>query len=238
MPLPLYVQIRETIAERIQAGEWAPGGRIPPERDLCREFGTSRMTLRQAVGDLVANGILTRFQGKGTFVAERKVAQPINPLQSFTVSMDSQGIVPGARLIDLTRIPATRDLAAMLQLRVGERVFRIVRLRTGSGQPLAVEYAHFPAQRFPGLDLFDLEKQSIYRILAEHYGRAPVRAEQTLEPAVARPFEAELLGVAVGAPLMLWERTAYAADDTPIEFARDLYRGDRIRFRVDIALPV
>ncbi len=153
---PPYVQIRETIDKRIASGEWAPGGRIPPERELCVEFGASRMALRQAVGDLVAIGLLTRFQGKGTFVDQRKVAQSINPLQSFTVNMDSQGIVPGAPLIDLTHIPATRDLTV----------------------PPAPSHGrtHLP------------DRASAHR----------------QRPTVARLFEAELPGVTIGAPLMLW----------------------------------
>ncbi|MDZ7379055.1 MAG: GntR family transcriptional regulator [candidate division KSB1 bacterium] len=237
MAIPLYIQVREALIERIQSGEWPPGTQIPPERELCRQFGTSRMTVRQALGDLVTNGLLIRQQGNGTFVAQPKVTQPTYPLQSFTVTMQTYGIVPGARLIDLQIIPASREISSLLKLHLGERIYRIVRQRTGNQQPLALEYSHFPVRLCPNLERFDLEKRSIYQILKEEYGLELVRAEQTLEPTVARRTEAEWLDLPEGAPLMLWERISYTAEDLPVEYAKDLYRGDRTKFRVNIDLP-
>ncbi len=237
MPVPLYIQIREALTERIHSGEWTPGTRLPAERELCAEFGTSRMTVRQALGDLVANGLLTRQQGNGTFVAEPKIDTPAIPLQSFTVTMDRQGLAPGAKLIECKTISTTRELARLLKLKLGERVYRIVRLRTGNKQPIALEYSHFPARLCPGLDKFDLERRSIYRILEKEFNLVLVRADQTLEPTIARRFEAELLKVQEGAPLMLWERVSFTTDGTAVEYAKDLYRGDRTRFRLNLELP-
>jgi GntR family transcriptional regulator len=235
--VPVYVQIREMLIECIQSGEWPAGTRIPAERDLAAEFGVSRGTVRQAITDLVAKGLLRRVQGSGTYVAEPKVEMPGHILLSFTEAMRRQGIEPGARLVAVEVVPATRKLAERLRLTVGESVYRIVRVRLGNRQPMALEFSHFPVRLCPGLDRFDLERRSIYEVLREEYDLILVRAEQSLEPTLARKFEAEALGVAEGSPLMLWERLAFAVTGLPVEYAKDLYRGDRVRFSMVLHLP-
>lgn len=237
MTVPLYVQIRESLIERIQSGEWPAGTRLPAERDLAAEFGVSRGTVRQAITDLVAKGLLRRVQGSGTYVAEPKVEMPTHILLSFTEAMRRQGIEPGARLVAVEVVPATRKLAERLRLTVGESVYRIVRVRLGNQQPMALEFSHFPVRLCPGLDRFDLERRSIYEVLREEYDLILVRAEQSLEPTLARRFEAEALGIAEGSPLMLWERVAFTATGLPVEYAKDLYRGDRVRFSMVLHLP-
>ncbi len=237
MTVPLYIQIREALAERIQSGEWPPGTRIPAERELVAEFGASRGTIRQAISDLVSKGLLRRVQGSGTYVADPKVDVPAHLLLSFTETMRRHGLEPGAQVLSVETIPASRKLCQLLNLSLGDQVYRIVRLRTGNNQPVALEYSHFPVKLCPGLDRFDLQRRSIYRILDEEYGLALVRAEQTLEPTLARRFEAEVLGVPEGTPLMLWERLAFTSTGLPVEYAKDLYRGDRVRFRVMLHLP-
>jgi GntR family transcriptional regulator len=102
---------------------------------------------------------------------------------------------------------------------------------------MALEFSHFPVRLCPGLDRFDLERRSIYEVLREEYDLILVRAEQSLEPTLARKFEAEALGVAEGSPLMLWERLAFTVTGLPVEYAKDLYRGDRVRFSMVLHLP-
>ncbi|MDW8005105.1 MAG: GntR family transcriptional regulator [Thermomicrobium sp.] len=237
MTVPLYVQIREALIERIQSGEWGPGTRIPAERDLALEFRASRGTIRQAIADLVAKGLLVRARGSGTFVAEPKIEMPTHILLSFTEAMRRQGIEPGARLVSCEVLPASRKVADRLRLRMGESVYRVVRVRLGNRQPMALEFSHFPTRLCPGLERFDLERNSIYEVLREEYGLVLVRAQQVLEPTLAREFEAEVLEVPRGAPLMLWERVAFTAAGVPVEYAKDLYRGDRVRFAVVLHLP-
>jgi GntR family transcriptional regulator len=114
-------------------------------------------------------------------------------------------------------------------------VLRIERLRYADGEPHALEDSWLPAVRFPGLLGLDLTG-SLYAVMRDRYGLAPVRAVERLEPVVAEPGPAAVLGVAPGAPLMLVARVAYAADGVPVEFARDLHRGDRSRFVVEASL--
>lgn len=233
---PIYIQIRDALADRIQSGELPPGSRIPSERALSQEYGVSRMTVRQAITDLVNRGLLVPYPGNGTYVTEPKVSQIVSALMSFTESMERKGIVPGARLLEAGTISANRALARHLGIGVGERVYRIVRLRTGNEQPMALEHSFFPVRLCPGLDRSDLESRSIYRILREEHGLELTKAVQAMEPTVANEFESQMLQVPLGAPLMLLERVASTADGVAVEYAKDLYRGDRSRFVVEMTV--
>ncbi|HWP62481.1 MAG TPA: GntR family transcriptional regulator [Candidatus Binatia bacterium] len=234
--LPVYLQIEEELAERIEAGELAPGSRLPTERELSESLGVSRMTVRAALARLVQRGLITRHQGSGTFVAQPKLRQDTSHLRSFFEASLGQGLVPASRLIERAEILATRHLAQELDLRVGEPVYKVVRVRSVAGVPVVLETSFFPARLVPGLLDLDLEGSSIYRLMEQHYAARPVRARQALEPIVAGALEADLLGVALGSPLMLVERTAWDARGRAVEHARDLYRGDRSRFIGELTL--
>src|SRR5215217_8057389 len=230
-----YVQIEEELAERIRAGILRPGDRIPPERELADQMQVSRMTVRQALGRLADRGLLVREQGRGTFVSETKLIQSLSRLSGFYDQMISQGIQPTSRLLTGEQVLASAAVAQLLDLRIGEPLYKVVRLRLGGGIPLALETSFFPVRLVPGLLEQDLERNSIYRLM-EHYDARPVRATQSLEPVPARDLEAEALEVPPGSPLMLVERIAWDAQDRPVEYAKDIYRGDRSRFVAELRL--
>ena len=234
--LPLYLQIEEELTQRIGSGELEPGAQIPTERQLAEQMGVSRMTVRQALGRLEHRGLVERQQGRGTFVARRKLVQNATLLQGFFEQMIGQGVFPTSQLISSAELVATRAWAEALGLHVGEPLYRVVRLRLGDGLPVALETSLFPARIVPGLIALDLAGRSIYRLMAERYGARPVRAIQSLEPVAAEPLEGELLDVAPGSPLMLVERTSWDAAGRRVEYARDLYRGDRSRFVTELRL--
>ena len=140
------------------------------------------------------------------------------------------------RLVERAEILATRFLASVLDLRLGEPVYKVVRLRSTHDVPAVLETSFFPARRVPSLLELDLERSSIYRLIDRHFGARPVRAIQSLEPILARAAEAAVLGVPPGSALMLVERTAWDGEGRPVEHARDLYRGDRNRFSTELTL--
>ena len=234
--LAAYLQIEQELAGRIERGVLRPGVRLPAERDLARDLGVSRMTLRQALARLEHRGLIARAHGRGTFVAEPKLHQRATTLRGFFRETVGQGVVPTTRTIEKAAIYATRALAACLDLRIGEEVYKVVRLRSGRGSPVVLETSFFPASVFPGLLDFDLDHQSIYRLMEDRYEARPVRGEQAMEAVSADSPEAELLEVPVGSPLMLLERTAWDSAERPVEYARDLYRGDRSRFTTELRL--
>jgi GntR family transcriptional regulator len=232
---PVWAQIEERLAEQIESGRLAAGERLPPERELAQWLGVSRMTVRQALASVAARGLVERGVGRGTFVrAPGKVVHDLSSGLGFTERLERQGLAAGALQVFARESEAPRAVAAGLELELGAPVLRVERVRSADGRPLVLEDSWLPADRFPRLLEHDLTG-SLYALMRDAYGLGPVSAVERLEPVVARPHEAAALEVPEGAPLMLVERVARAADGTPVEFARDRHRGDRARFVVHVA---
>ncbi len=226
----VHGQIEDWLAEAIAVGRLTPGDRMPTEQDLAAWFGVSRMTLRHALAKLALRGLVTRAVGRrgGTFVAERKLDQDHTTLAGFSEQLRRHGMVAGARVLSATQRPAGPVAASALGLHEGDRVHEVRRVRLGDGRPIVLEHSLFPAAVFPGMLQCRLDG-SLYELLETRYGQRPHRARESLEPVTAGVREAEALEVTEGAPLMLVERVAYARTGQPVEFARDLFRGDRTR---------
>jgi GntR family transcriptional regulator len=216
---PAWAQIEAQLAERIESGGLEPGERLPPERSLAATLGVSRMTLRQALDALARRGLLERGVGRGTFVrAPARVEHSLDRALGFTERLAGQGLQAEARVL--------------LARAEGEEL-HVRRLRLTGGRPLALEDSWFPAAPLPGLLERDLSG-SLYALLRDVYALEPVRAVERLVPVAAGEGEARALEVRPGAPLMLVERTAYAAGETLVERARDHHRGDRSAFVVHL----
>jgi len=229
-PVPLYYQLKELIRDKIRSGEWAEGMRLPSERELCEQYGVSRMTVRQSITDLVHEGLLYREQGRGTFVRRARINQQLDRLTSFTEDMLNRGQTPNARVLSAGMCEADSMVAERLQLPPGQEVFRLYRLRTSDGEPLALELTHI---YFPGCERLleeDLEHNSLYVLLETKYGIALVEALQEVEAGLAGKEEANLLRISPGSPVLLTRRTTYTDHGHPVEYAVSTYRGDRYTF--------
>lgn len=227
-------QVRERL-QRLVA-ELSPGEPLPAERDLARELGVARMTLRRAVDVLVAEGRLIRRQGAGTFVAASKVTQRLSAT-SFSADMRARGLRPGSRTLAARRYPAGMMLATLLDVPPQSEVLHVRRLRLADEVPMAVEDLHVPVDVAPGLTGEDLEGTSFYELLGTRFGNPVVAGTQTVEPALVAAEDAALLELEPGAPVFLFERTSRVADGRVAEFVRSVYRGDRYRIMVDIFPP-
>jgi len=236
--VPAHAAIEEGLAEAIAAGELASGARLPSERELAKQVGVSRMTLRHALGSLERRGLVERRVGRrgGTFVAEPKIERDLTALAGLTAELRRQGRTAGARVLAAGEGPANARSAGALGIAAGARVYRVVRLRMSDGEPLVVERSLFPAARFPGL-LDEPLEGSLYELLERRYGEIVARATESLEPVVADAAVAAQLGVKAGSPLLLVERIAFGASGHAVEYARDLFRGDRTRVVVESRLP-
>jgi GntR family transcriptional regulator len=226
----VHGQIEDWLTDAIAAGHLSPGDRLPTEHDLAAWLGVSRMTLRHALSELAQRGLVTRTVGRGggTFVAEAKLEQDLTTLAGFSAQLRRHGKVAGARVLAAAEIPASAAAAAALELPDGDPVIEVRRIRLADGKPMVIEHSLFPAALCPGLLESRLDG-SLYELLEDKYGLRPHRARESLEPVIAGVREAEALEVEEGAPLMLVERTAYSVSGRPLEFARDLFRGDRTR---------
>ncbi|MGO4144263.1 GntR family transcriptional regulator [Paenarthrobacter sp. YAF11_1] len=205
-----------------------PGTLIPTERALAGKYGTSRTTVRQAISELVAEGKLGRIQGHGTFVAPPKVTH-VRQLTSFSDDARSQGLRPDSRVLGLDVIGADSGVAVQLGLEQGDPVTRLERIRLIEGEPLAHEVAWLPG-RLPRLKSNLAKAGSLYAVLADVYGLRVADVEDTVETALAGPEDVRLLGIGMGAPLLVVHRLARDANGAPVEWTRSAFRGDRFRF--------
>jgi GntR family transcriptional regulator len=234
---PAHVQIERWLVRAIGRGELDVGSKLPREQDLAAAIGVSRMTLRQALGRLEARGVITRTPGRsgGTFVSEPRIECDLTGWAGFTALMREASVPVTTRVVSATTHRAAPDVAAALDLGRDGAVHEIVRVRSAGRAPLALERSFFPAAAFPGL----LERRltgSLYDLLGRRYRQEPRTADEYVDPVVAGEPEAALLAVAPGTPLLLVQRTASTAAGLPVEFARDLFRPDRIRLRVRSAV--
>ncbi len=232
---PLYTQIAENLLDQIESGKLAVGQRLAPERELSQTLGVNRMTLRQAFHLLESQGLLIRRQGHGTYIAEPKIERQAGKLISFTRGMERRGYKPGAKVIVFTERPVEASLAVHLKLPVSAPVYEIHRLRLINQEPVLLERYTIPVNRFPALERHDLANRSMYEVMEKEYGVVISQARQSLEPVIATEYEAELFGIKPGAPLMLEHRLSLDKDNQPVEYGKDLYRGDRFRFVTDMA---
>jgi GntR family transcriptional regulator len=231
---PKYYLVKRHLLELI--AEYQPGTAVPTERELAELANTSRTTVRQALSELVTEGRLVRRQGSGTYVAEPKLAWPLQ-MSSFTEQAASSGLKVETTLVSAERVPATDEIAERLQLKVGALVHRIERLREVNGSPMALEQSHLSARRFPGLARSLRQTGSLYQVLQNEWGVSAVSAVETIETAPASPREAGLLATDTGAPMLILSRHSWDAEGQPVEWVRSWYRGDRYTFVARLGNP-
>ncbi|GGR91743.1 GntR family transcriptional regulator [Deinococcus sedimenti] len=235
---PVYVQVAQGLTQRIDSGQLRPGSALPAERDLAAHLGVSRVTIRQALALLAQQGLLTRRHGSGTFVTPPPrpgdlPARTLGLLSSFSEDVRSRGQQPGARIISFERTRPTPQEAMSLAVSPSETVYRLRRLRTADGEPLAVEDSTIPAGLVGPLGADDVQDASLYALLASR-GLSPTRAIRHLRAVNADLTLAPILGIPVGAALLTTDRVSWLADGRPIEYARAHYRGDRYDFVMEL----
>lgn len=239
--VPLYVQLRETLRRDIRDRGLRPGDRIPTEAQLEAQYGVSRATIRQAVGDLELEGVLRRVQGSGTFVATPKI-QHVPVLTSFSELLRSQGYEPSHRLLESSVVPAPDEVARELAIEVGEPCRFLWRLFTADGEPVGVSRTWLSLAVIGDADR-RIEQdaahdRSLYALLDEGSDEPMLHhATETINPVPAGEAEAELLGCEVGTPLLLIHRSTFTADDRPVEWTRLVFVPGRYEYRVELHRP-
>jgi GntR family transcriptional regulator len=223
-------RVRDYLLDLVETSE--PGQGIPSERQLCAELSVSRPTVRAVVDDLVRDGLLVKRHGQGMFVARPKIAQNLAPAMQNPQTTHAVAGVNGtwsSRTVSFTTISAGARVGRRLRLAPSAPVLRVARLRLVDGEPMSVDTLYLPEHLVPGITARDLEENSFYELLETRYGIGVTDAVQTIEPTVTDEDEAELLGVPLHFPALLFERVTEDADGRVVEFAHSVYRGDRYR---------
>lgn len=227
-PVPKYYQLQEIIRDMIDRGKWSEGQLIPSERELCERYEISRMTARQAVMELVNEGMLYRAQGRGTFVAGRKFQQQAARLTSFTQDMRERNMKTWSEVLELEVEGAGPVVSNLLQIRPGEKIIRLKRLRYADEKPISIETSHLRYNFAKGVLDMDPATSSLYDELRK-LGVSIDHAEQSYEATLVNDSESEYLGVPQGSSALLIERVTYSNEKKPFEYVKSIYRGDRYR---------
>lgn len=227
---PLYAQVEQNLAEEIRSGTLAPGMQLPAEDELCRRYVVSRTTVRKAVEELGRRGLIEIRRGKGTFVCGQRIVQELTELTGFVEDMVALGRHPSARVLERGVVGATAEVASQLDLVVGAEVVRIRRVRLADEVPISLDETYLPLPLGRKILEDDLELYPIFSLLEERYHTPLLEADYRFEAFAAEDDVAAALGVAVGSPILLIERTSFGIDGRPVDYEKLHYRGDQVRF--------
>ncbi len=224
--IPLYRQLRDWIVAEIEQGAWAPGSLLPSERALGVELGVSRITVRQALRELVQEGVLESAPGKGFFVVERP-SFPLHGLVSLTALAHQRGLSVSSVVLAKRKVPASAGLARGLELEVGGPLLYIARLRSLDGAPVNIQRLWLPERRCPGLLDDDLDNASIFELLVERYGIEVDSAEITISARAADADERRLLELGEGVPVLTVDQRTRDRNGQPVEFSLSAHHPHR-----------
>lgn len=231
-PTPLYHQLKQIVRAEIEQGKYRPGDRLPSEPELIQKYGISRITVRQALDELEAEGLVVRRHGKGTYVAEPRIEQDLVRLTDFVEDMELAGLSPSSRVLTFAREPATSAVARALNVPLDEEVVRVDRLRLANERPIACDTTWLPLRFGLLLPEAALAHETIYHILESRYGIPVEMGIFYINAATASEEQGNLLEVAPNTSLLFIQRISYTTGDLPVYVQNRYYRPDRVCYRV------
>ncbi len=233
-PVPLYTQIKEILRNRILDGTYKAHEQMPSESELTRSFEVSRITVRQALGDLQKEGLIFKIHGKGTYVSQPKAFQNLGKLQGFGEAMASMGYETFSQVISFKIVPADKAVALKLGLGENEMVSEIRRVRYLNRAPISLDVTYLPKSIGERLIKEDLAHRDIFLILENDYGYSLGQAELQIEAMLADESLGRLIHLQEGSPVLRIERLTFTTDNQPLDFEYLYYRGDAFQYRLRV----
>jgi GntR family transcriptional regulator len=229
----MHTQIREIIRRRVLEGSYQPLSQMPSEAQMMESFSVSRITIRQALGDLQKEGLIFKVPGKGSFVAKPKAFQNLSRLQGFGEAMGPSGYETYSQVLSTRQVAASEVVSRRLNLPLGSTVYEIQRLRYLNREPISVDQSYFPLSLGERLIREDLATRDVFVILENDFGMHLTHADVQIEAISADEFLARQLRIIEGSPLLRIERLTHTKDQ-PIDFEFLYYRGDAFQYRLRI----
>lgn len=230
---PLYEQLKDIILDRIHSGELKQGSSVPGERMIADMYKVSRATVRQAIGELVNDGVLYTQHGKGTFVATQKIERPLARLLGVAEEISLEEFDVNIKPIRSGFVDAGSEVLKNLGLSNDNKVYLNCRLITANNQPLFIDYTYVPQAVGHIIDKCDMTRDIFYNIL-EVCGYKISYAEQTISADSVTTEDAKYLDYTPGRPVLILKRTTYVEGDRPIIYSKTIYRADRYEYKINL----
>lgn len=235
-PLPIYFQIQEFLKNKISSGEWQSGERIPSEQALSEMLNVSRMTIRQALNNLVKESLISRKRGIGTFVSVKdgiEVEESLQSLRSFSEDITSIGMTPTNKLLGLSTTEADEYLAEVLGVDSGSEIIKIERCRLANEHPIAIETTYIPKHLVNRIDEHVLN-HSLYEYFEVTLGYSIKKATKWIKASIMTERDSKILETSEDSPALELHQVTYINEGIPLEYVSCIYRADRYRFTIDI----
>lgn len=233
-PGALYARIREELRELIVSGAWRPNDPVPSERALMAQYGVSRITVRQALGDLQKDSLIFKLAGKGAYVAQVRPFQELGRLQGFAEAMEARGHETFNRVLAIEHRNADELVAARLQLEPGAAVTELRRVRFLDRHPVSLDITWVPRAIGERLERADLATRDVFLILENDCATPLGHAELVIDAGICDAALAPHLGIAVGAPVLRIERLTHDAQGRPVDYEHLYCRSDNFQYRLRI----
>lgn len=228
--VPLYIQLMNILIEKIE-NSMEENDKLDSEREICKKYGVSRTTVREALDELEKNKYIYKVHGKGNFISPRVVEQDLIKVSSFTEEMKKRGKNPTSKLLNFEIIEANSNVSKNLNIEENELVFKISRIRIADNIPMIYEITYLPYERFKKLTKEMIAKNPLYEILKNSFNMTITSAEEVIESVLINKLESVYLEIPQGQAGLKFERIAYEKNEI-IEYTITIARGDKYRYRV------
>ncbi len=235
LPQSLYARLRDALRAQILEGRLAPGDRLPSESELSAAHGVSRITVRQALGDLQKAGLITRLQGKGAFVAPPHATQALQRLQGLSEALAPQGQTVHSKRLSLRKVRPTAAIARQLELPAGVQVTQLASLRYLDGAPLSVNVSHFAAALGERIARIDVSGRDLIDVLERDLSQPVGEARLEIRAEALAVRDARWLKAGAGEPALRVDRLVLGRDGQPLQLESAVYPADRFSYRLTLA---
>lgn len=225
--IPLHIQLTDKLSEQIDIGKLNVHEKLPSERKLCEQYDVSRITVRNALSELIHKGYVYSVSGKGNYVAEFRLEAELEPLISFSEDIAKRGMRNSSEILEAEIIIADEFLEGKLLVLPGVEVVKLKRLRLANGIPLAIQHTFLPHHLCPEILKYDFTSHSLLNVLKNEYKLKLTRAESQIEAALALPEEISLLRLSSPSAVLIAKQTTYLENNLVIEFVKSVFAGDK-----------